>query len=42
MSIKFLLFFTKKLAKNVLDVLDNETIAEKTELDIDLIEALRI
>ena len=31
-----------KLLKNVLDVLDNETIAEKTGLDIDLIEALRI
>lgn len=31
-----------RLAKNLLDVLDNETIAEKTGLDIDLIEALRI
>lgn len=31
-----------RLAKNVLDVLDNETIAERTGLDIDLIESLRI
>ena len=31
-----------RLAKNLLDVLDNEIIAEKAGLDIDLIEALRI
>ena len=31
-----------EIAKNLLDVLDNETIAEKTRLDINLIEALRI
>ena len=31
-----------RLAKNLLDVLENETIAEKTGLDIDLIKALRI
>lgn len=31
-----------RLAKNVLDVLDNETIAESTGLDIELIQSLRI
>jgi len=31
-----------RLARNFLDVLDNETIAEKTGLDIDLIKSLRI
>lgn len=30
-----------RLAKNLLDVLDNKTIAEKIGLDIDLIESLR-
>ena len=31
-----------KLAKNLLDVLDNETIAHKTGLDVDFIKSLRI
>lgn len=31
-----------KLAKNLLDILDNETIAHKTGLDVDFIKSLRI